>query len=158
MSPVVTALDQIGETEMKTMMDTIRELGRFKTLWKAIRSEDLLKVLNGTGPFTLFAPTDEAFAHLYSDILEVLFRDKIKLSDVLTDHMIPEYITIEEALNRATIQTASGRTLKFSQNGNIIKVDQAHILSPNIVCSNGIVHVVDAVLIRKKFGTKVQET
>ena len=138
------------------MTDTIRGLGGFKTLWKAIRSADLLKILNGRGPFTLLAPTDEAFAHLYSEILEVLFRDKIKLSDVLTDHVIPEYITIEDAVNRHAIQTASGRMLNFSQNGNLIKVDDAHILSNDIVCSNGIVHVVDAVLMPKDFSTTVQ--
>jgi transforming growth factor-beta-induced protein len=158
LAPVVTALKQLGETGMKTMMDTISELGKFKTLWKAIRSSDLLMVLNGRGPFTLFAPTDEAFAHLYSEILEVLFRDKIKLSDVLTDHVIPEYITIEDALNRHAIQTASGRTLKFFQKENIIKVDQAHLLATDIVCSNGIVHVVDAVLMPEEFSTTVQQT
>lgn len=143
---------------MKTMMDTLLELGGFKTLWKAIRSADLLMVLNGTGPFTLFAPTDEAFAHLYADILDVLFRDKIKLSDVLMDHVIPEYVTTEEALSRETIQTAGGRTLKLSLNENIIQVDRAHILAKDIVCSNGIVHVVDAVLMSEEFSAKVQQT
>jgi uncharacterized surface protein with fasciclin (FAS1) repeats len=143
---------------MKTMMDTIRELGRFKTLWKAIRSADLLMVLNGSGPFTLFAPTDEAFAHLYADILDVLFRDKIKLSDVLMDHVVPESITIEEALNRNTIQTAGGRTLKLSQKENLIQVDQANILAKDIVCSNGIIHVVDAVLISEEINTKAHQT
>lgn len=143
---------------MKTTMDTLRELGRFKTLWKAIRSADLLRVLNGAGPLTLFAPTDEAFAHLYSEILDVLFRDKIKLSDVLMDHVIPEYITIKDALDRKTIQTASGRALQFVQNGNVIMVDQAHILSNDIVCANGIVHVVDTVLMPEEFSTTVKQT
>ena len=136
-------------------MDTILELGRFKTLWKAIRSSDLLRVFDSSGPYTLFAPTDEAFAHLYTEILDVLFRDKIKLSDVLTNHVIPEYITAEEALNRETIRTASGQMLKFSRKGDIIQADQAHILAKDIDCSNGIVHVVDAVLTGKEFSTKV---
>jgi len=140
------------------MMDTIHELGRFKTLWKAIRSADLLGVLDSAGPFTLFAPTDEAFAHLYSEILDILFRDKIKLSDVLTNHVIPEYITMEDALSRDAVQTASGRMLKLSQRGNITQVEEAHILARDIVCSNGIVHVVDAVLMPREFNTKVQET
>jgi uncharacterized surface protein with fasciclin (FAS1) repeats len=135
-------------------MNTILELGKFKTLRKAIKSTGLEKVLEGSGPYTLFAPTDEAFACLYVDILEVLFKDKIKLSDVLTYHVIPERITLEDAVRRKSIKTANGQTLGISQNEDMIRADQAHIIETDIVCSNGIVHIIDAVLMPKSIAPK----
>jgi uncharacterized surface protein with fasciclin (FAS1) repeats len=140
---------------MKTIMGTVRELAQFKTLRKAIKSTGLEKILDGSGPFTLFAPTDEAFASLYSDILDVLFRDAIKLSDVLIYHVIPEYITKDIALSRKFIKAANGQTLEFSQNNDGFMVDQAYIIEESIVCSNGIVHIIDAVLMPKKYRTGI---
>ena len=130
-------------------MNTILELGQFKTLQKAIKCTGLEDVLEGSGPFTLFAATDEAFACLYADILDVLFRDAIKLSDVLTYHVIPERVTIEDALSRKSIKTANGQTLEFSQNKKVIRAGQARIIEQDIVCSNGIVHIMDSVLMPK---------
>jgi uncharacterized surface protein with fasciclin (FAS1) repeats len=142
-----------GDT-MKTILETIHKLAQFKTLKKAIKSTGLEKILDGSGPFTLFAPTDEAFASLYADILEVLFRDKFKLSDVLIYHVIPGYINKEIALSRKFIKTANGQTLEFSQNNNIFQVDQAHILEKDILCSNGIIHIIDAVLMPESYRKK----
>ncbi|MGD8540161.1 MAG: fasciclin domain-containing protein [Candidatus Aminicenantes bacterium] len=141
---------------MRSILNTILELGQFKTLRKAIESIGLKNVLEGSGPYTLFAPTDEAFACLYADILDVLFRDAIKLSDVLTYHVIPERMTIEDALRRKSIKTANGQTLEFSQNEDVIRANQANIIEKDIVCSNGIVHIIDAVLMPREYCTKVQ--
>ena len=137
-------------------MKTILELGQFKTFRKAIKSTGLENVLEGSGPYTLFAPTDEAFACLYADILDVLFKDAIKLSDVLTYHIIPERITFKDALRRKSIKTANGQTLEFSQDQEVIRVDHAQIIQRDIVCSNGIVHIIDAVLIPREYCAKVQ--
>jgi uncharacterized surface protein with fasciclin (FAS1) repeats len=143
---------------MRTIMETILESGKFKTLRKALKSTGLKKLLDGAGPFTLFAPTDEAFACLYADILDVLFRDTIKLSDVLTHHVLPESITMKDAVNRKSIETESGQILKFSLDEMTAQVDQARVLEQDIVCSNGIVHIIDSVLIPREYKTKVQLT
>jgi uncharacterized surface protein with fasciclin (FAS1) repeats len=137
-------------------METIRELTQFKTLQKAIRSTGLEKILDGSGPFTLFAPSDAAFADLYADILDVLFRDTVKLSDVLVYHVIPEYITADIALSRKFIKAANGQTLEISRNNEGLMVDQANILGEGVVCSNGIVHIIDAVLMPKKYRTEIE--
>ena len=117
-------------------MDAILELGQFKTLRKALKSTGLKKLLDGAGPFTLFAPTDEAFACLYSDILDVLFRDSIKLSDVLTHHVLPESITMNDAVNRKSIESESGQSFDVRLvggldnsvfQGNVIISEQAFL-------------------------------
>jgi uncharacterized surface protein with fasciclin (FAS1) repeats len=141
---------------MRTIMETILESGKFKTLKKAIRCTGLQKIIGGAGPITLFAPTDEAFARLYSDILDVLFRDSIKLSDVLTHHVVPRHLTMKDALNRKSIASAGGQTLEFSANEEAKQVDQALVLEWDIVCSNGVVHIIDAVLMPREYKTKVQ--
>jgi uncharacterized surface protein with fasciclin (FAS1) repeats len=143
---------------MRTIMETILELRQFKTLRKAIKSTGLQKLLDGAGPFTMFAPTDEAFARLYADILDVLFRDSIKLSDVLTHHVVPESITMEDAVSRTSIESKNGQTLEFSLDKKTMHVDRARVIEGDIVCSNGIVHIIDAVLIPRKYKTKVQLT
>ena len=135
-------------------MGTIREFTQFKTLQKAIKCTGLENILDGSGPLTLFAPTDEAFAGLYADIIDVLFRDKIRLSDVLIYHVIPEYITSDIALSRKFIKAANGQTLEFSQNSEDLQVDRARILEGNIVCSNGIVHIIDVVLMPQSIVLK----
>lgn len=137
-------------------METIQEFKTFKTLIKAIKTVDMLDNLSGDGPFTLLAPTDKAFACLYADIIGVLFRDRIKLIDVLNFHIIPEYITIKEAFDRTEMKTLSGMTINFTQKGKTANVDNAVVCEQDIVCSNGIIHIIDSVLIPKNCRIKVK--
>lgn len=140
---------------MKPILDKIFELKRFKTLLKALKSVDLQDDLSGTEPFTLLAPTDEAFAILYVDILDVLFRDPIKLIDVLNNHLIHETITIKDALKLPKITAINGEALDFHLNGKFVKVNHAVIFEQDIICSNGIVHLVDSVLMPKNYWKKI---
>ena len=137
-------------------METILESGNFKTLIKAIRCTGLQKIISGAGPATLFAPTDEAFARIYSDILDILVKDTITLSDVLTHHVVSGHITMRDALTRKSIESSSGQPLELSASKEATNVDHALVLEEDIICSNGVIHIIDAVLIPQKYKTKVQ--
>ncbi len=128
------------------IVDTAVSAGNFTTLVQAVRAAGLVDVLKGEGPFTVFAPTDEAFAKLPAGTLENLLQDKEKLTAVLTYHVVPGRLMASDVVKKAELKTAQGQNLRVTI-GESAMVDQAKIIKTDIACSNGVIHVIDSVVI-----------
>jgi len=133
---------------MKNLVETAIEAGNFKTLVKAVQEADLVETLQGEGPFTVFAPTDEAFAKLPPGTIENLLSDKEKLTEILTYHVVPDKVMSDAVINIKTATTANGKQLSIDTTTGV-KVDNANVVKTDIECSNGVIHVIDTVLIPK---------
>lgn len=134
------------------IVDTAVGAGSFGTLVKAVQAAGLASVLKGTGPFTVLAPSDEAFAKLPEGTLDSLLADKEKLKAILTYHVIPGYVTskkIVKEFNGKTAPTVNGKevNIKVSKGDNIVTIDKSIITQADIKCGNGYIHVIDNVLI-----------
>ena len=129
--------------DKKDIVDTAVGAGKFETLVAAVKAAGLVETLKGEGPFTVFAPTDEAFAKLPEGTVESLLKpeNKDKLVDILTYHVVPAKVPAKTAvtLNKKTIKVAKKNDGLFLNDSKVVKTD--------IVCSNGIIHVIDAVLL-----------
>jgi len=133
---------------MKNLIETAIEVGNFKTLVKAVQEADLVETLQREGPFTVFAPTDEAFAKLPPGTIENLLNDKEKLTEILTYHVVPDKIMSDAVLKITTATTANGKQLSIDTTTGF-KVGNANVVKTDIECSNGVIHVIDTVLIPK---------
>jgi uncharacterized surface protein with fasciclin (FAS1) repeats len=132
-------------TAAKDVVDTAVAAGSFKTLVQAVQAAGLVDTLKGAGPFTVFAPTDEAFARLPKGALEGLLADKAKLTAVLTYHVVPGRVMAADVVKLTSARTVQGGTLHIdTRNG--VKVDNAKVVKADIACSNGVIHVIDSVL------------
>ncbi len=132
--------------EQHDIVDTAREAGSFTTLLAAVEAAGLEPTLRSDGPFTVFAPTDEAFAQLPKGTLESLLADPAKLTDVLTYHVVPGAVTAAEAAQLTSAPTVQGSGLPLSVDGGIHAGD-AKVVSADIEASNGLIHVIDRVLL-----------
>lgn len=121
--------------------------GDFKTLASALTAGDLVATLKGQGPFTVFAPTDAAFAKLPKGTLEALLKDKDKLRAILTYHVVPGKVLAADVVQMDSAKTVNGKSLKVSKGDGGVQVDQANVVKTDIVASNGVIHVIDTVLI-----------
>lgn len=131
---------------MKNLVDTVIETGNFKTLIKAIQETGLIDTLKNDGPFTVFAPTDEAFSKLPSGTFEDLIKDKEKLTEILTYHVVPNKVMSNQVLKITNARTVNGKQVTIdTKNG--VKIDKATVIKSDIECSNGVIHVIDEVLI-----------
>ena len=130
----------------KDIVDTAISAGSFTTLVKAVQAAGLVDALRSEGPFTIFAPTDEAFAKLPAGTLDTLLADKEKLAAVLTYHVVPGRLTASDVITKSELATLQGQDLKVSV-GESAMVDQAKIVKTDIVCSNGVIHVIDSVVV-----------
>ena len=126
----------------------------FRTLVRALVVTDLVKTLNGKGPFTVFAPTDEAFAKLGAKTLEGLFQPENReaLADILKYHVVPGRVAADEFSANPRPKTVNGATLTVAANGHGVAVNDATVIKADVRCSNGLIHVVDRVLIPSKGG------
>ena len=133
----------------KDIVDTAIEAGSFQTLVTAVRAADLVETLKGDGPFTVFAPTDEAFAKLPKGTLEDLLKpaNKQKLAAILTYHVVPGRLPAGKVVKSDGATTALGQRLQFAVDGDQVRVDKAQVLKTDIECSNGVIHVIDAVVL-----------
>jgi uncharacterized surface protein with fasciclin (FAS1) repeats len=131
----------------KDIVDTAVAAGSFKTLAKLLTDADLVGVMKGPGPYTVFAPTDEAFAKVPKDVLAGLAKDKAKLQAVLKYHVLTSKWTTDDVKLVKQTGTAQGKAVTFGAEGGALTVNGAKILKPNIDCSNGMIHVIDAVLL-----------
>jgi uncharacterized surface protein with fasciclin (FAS1) repeats len=131
----------------KDIVDTAVAAGSFKTLAKLLTDADLIGVMKGPGPYTVFAPTDEAFAKVPKDVLEGLARDKKKLQDVLTYHVLTSKWSSDDIKLVKQTGTAEGKPVQFGTSGGALTVNGAKIVKADIDCTNGMVHVIDAVLL-----------
>ncbi len=151
--PVVAAVAMIAWASMsysandsKDIVDTAVSAGQFNTLAKALTEAGLVQTLKGDGPFTVFAPTDEAFAKLPPGTLEALLNDKAKLTAVLTYHVVPGKVMAADVVRLTEAKTVEGQTVKISTMGSVM-VNDAHVVKTDIVASNGVIHVIDKVIL-----------
>lgn len=134
----------------KDIVDTAIAAGSFKTLVTAVTEAGLVSTLKGKGPFTVFAPTDAAFAKIPKAKLTALLKDKKALTAVLTYHVVPGQVMAADVVKLKGAKTVEGSTAKIQLHEGKVMVDQAHVVKTDIVCSNGVIHVIDAVLMPKK--------
>jgi uncharacterized surface protein with fasciclin (FAS1) repeats len=133
----------------KDIIDTAVAAGSFKTLVLAVQTAGLADTLKGAGPFTVFAPTDEAFAKLPAGTVEGLLKpeNKAKLQAILTYHVVPGRVMAAEVVNISSAKTVNGQSLAVSAKNGGVTVDNAKVVKTDIVASNGVIHVIDAVVL-----------
>lgn len=138
-----------GEEEGKTIVDVAVEAGSFETLVTAVQAAGLVDVLSSEGPFTVFAPTDEAFARLPEGTLEALLSDKEALTQVLTYHVISGRVMAEDVLaaQRVRPETVQGSMLNIRVMDGSVRVDEATVVQADVEASNGVIHVIDRVVL-----------
>jgi uncharacterized surface protein with fasciclin (FAS1) repeats len=129
------------------IIETAVSAGSFTTLAKAIETAGLVETLKGEGPFTVFAPTDEAFAKLPPGALDALLQDKAKLAAVLTYHVVPGRVTSTEVVKLRTAKTVNGKPLTITTADEMVMVDQAMLTQGDVPAKNGVIHVIDRVLL-----------
>ena len=133
----------------KDIVDTAVEAGSFKTLATALGAADLAGVLKGDGPFTVFAPTDDAFAKLPAGTVETLLKpeNKQQLVDVLTYHVVAGKVPAAQVVKLSGASTLNGQRADIKVEGGAVSVDAANVIKTDINCSNGIIHVIDQVIL-----------
>ena len=143
----VIALATLGSAHAKDIVDTAVAAGSFKTLATALQAAGLGDTLKGKGPFTVFAPTDEAFAKVPKADLDALLKDKAKLTAVLTYHVVPGKVMAAD-VKAGKVKTVQGSEISVSTAGGV-KVDAANVVKTDIAADNGVIHVIDSVIMPK---------
>jgi uncharacterized surface protein with fasciclin (FAS1) repeats len=128
-----------------TIVETAVQAGQFSTLVKAIEAAGLVDTLKGEGPFTVFAPSDEAFAKLPEDKLNALLADKEALTKVLTYHVVPGKVMSSD-VQAGEVQTKAGQAITLRTEGGV-QVNDSRVVNADITASNGVIHVIDSVLL-----------
>ena len=141
------AFAALSSAHAKDIVDTAVAAGSFKTLATALQAAGLVDTLKGKGPFTVFAPTDEAFAKVPKADLDALLKDKAKLTAVLTYHVVPGKVMAAD-VKAGKVKTVQGSELTVSTTGGV-KVDAANVVKTDIAASNGVIHVIDRVIMPK---------
>ena len=133
---------------MQNIIDTAVAAGSFKTLAAALTAAGLVDTLKSAGPFTVFAPTDDAFAKLPEGTVDKLLKDVPKLTAILTYHVLSGKVMAADVMKMdgKTAKTVNGADLKISTQGGVNLNGSVHVTKTDIDCSNGVIHVVDAVL------------
>lgn len=135
-----------AEEAAKDIVDTAVAAGDFGTLVTAVKAAGLVETLKSEGPFTVFAPTDKAFAAIPKDKLNALLADKEALTSVLTYHVVPGKVMASDVVKLKTAKTVQGQSVKIKVEGSTVMIDGAKVVKTDIVCKNGVIHVIDAVL------------
>jgi uncharacterized surface protein with fasciclin (FAS1) repeats len=135
----------------KDIVDTAVAAGSFKTLAAALTAGDLVGTLKGEGPFTVFAPTDEAFAKLPAGTLDDLLKpeNKTKLQGILTYHVVPGKVMAADVVKLKSAKTVNGQNVTIKVTDGTVMIDNAKVTKTDIMCSNGVIHVIDAVILPK---------
>jgi uncharacterized surface protein with fasciclin (FAS1) repeats len=141
-----------GSHEKKDIVDTAVSAGSFNTLVAAVKAADLVDTLKGKGPFTVFAPTDDAFAKLPAGTLDDLLKpeNKDKLTSILTYHVVPGKVMAKDVATMKMAETVNGQSFMVNMEGGNVMIDNAKVIQADIECSNGIIHVIDSVIIPKE--------
>jgi uncharacterized surface protein with fasciclin (FAS1) repeats len=136
-------------TAQLDILETAIAAGSFKTLATALDAAGLGKALKGAGPFTVFAPTDGAFAKLPKGLVNILLQpdSKDKLTAILTYHVLPARVTAAEIHQLSSPKTLNGERLQIKVTQGHVQVNQSNVISSDIQCTNGVIHVIDSVLI-----------
>jgi uncharacterized surface protein with fasciclin (FAS1) repeats len=142
---LATAL--VMSAQAKDIVDTAVDAGSFKTLATALGAAGLVETLKGKGPFTVFAPTDEAFAKIPKADLEALLKDKAKLTAVLTYHVVSGNVMAAD-VTAGKVKTVQGSDITVTTKGGVM-VNKAKVIKTDIVADNGVIHVIDTVIMPK---------
>lgn len=143
----------VGSTNLraanKDIVDTAVTAGQFKTLAAALDAADLVDTLKGPGPFTVFAPTDDAFAKLPAGTLEDLLKpeNKAKLAAILTYHVVPGTVMAADVVELKEAKTVNGKMVEVTTKDGTVMINDAKVTSTDIVASNGVIHVIDTVIL-----------
>ena len=148
---LMTVGAQAGSTATKDIVDTAVDAGSFKTLATALQAAGLVDTLKGAGPFTVFAPTDAAFAKLPKGTIEELLKpeNKAKLTAILTYHVVAGKVMAADVVKVKDAKTVQGGSVKVNAAGGKVTIDGANVVKTDIGASNGVIHVVDSVLMPK---------
>jgi len=133
----------------KTIVETAVGAGEFNTLVAAVKAAGLVDTLQGDGPYTVFAPTDEAFKKLPKGTVESLLKpeNKDKLTSILLYHVVPGKVMAADVVKLHEAETAQGTRVDIKTRGKKVMVDNAKVVKTDIECSNGVIHVIDAVIL-----------
>ena len=140
------------ESKSADIVDTAVSAGQFKTLTAALEAAGLVEVLKGDGPFTVFAPTDEAFSKLPEGTVESLLKPENidQLKAILTYHVVSGEVTSKEVVNLDSAKTVNGEMLEINASAEGMSVNQAKVIKADIMTSNGVIHVIDKVVLPPK--------
>ena len=145
MSAVAVSLCLVSAANAEDIVDTAVSAGDFNTLAAALQAANLVDTLKGSGPFTVFAPTDAAFAKIPKADLDALLADKAKLTAVLTYHVVPGAVMSKD-VKAGMVKTVQGSSLTVTTMGGV-KVDNANVTAVDIIADNGVIHVIDTVVL-----------
>ena len=138
-----------ANVDQKDIVDTAVGAKNFGTLVAAVKAAGLVETLKGDGPFTVFAPTDEAFKKLPAGTVESLLKpeNKAKLTAILTYHVVAGKVTSAEVVKLKSAKTVQGSSVDIAVKDGKVKIDNATVTKADIICSNGVVHVIDSVIL-----------
>ena len=141
-----------------TIVQTAVSAGQFTTLASLVQQAGLVDTLSGAGPFTVFAPTDAAFAKVPKATLDALAADPAKLKAVLLYHVVPGRVTAADVVKLSSAKTAEGRSVAIKVADGAVFVDGARVTTPDVLASNGVIHVIDSVLIPRETASAAPKT
>lgn len=136
-----------AEPKMKDIVDTAVAAGSFNTLATALKAAGLVDTLKGKGPFTVFAPTDDAFGKLPAGALERLLADKALLTKVLTYHVVAGKVLAADVVTLSEAKTVEGSAVRIAVANGGVKVNDANVVKTDVGASNGVIHVIDSVIL-----------
>ncbi len=148
---LVLSMGSTGRAQGKDIVDTAVGAGQFKTLAAALGAAGLVETLKGKGPFTVFAPTDAAFAKLPAGTVEMLLKpeNKAKLTAILTYHVVAGKVMAADVVKVTSAKTLQGGSVAVKVTGGKVTIDAANVVTTDIEASNGVIHVIDTVLMPK---------
>lgn len=138
----------MADTPKADIVDTAVAAGSFKTLVAAVKAAGLVDTLKGPGPFTVFAPTDEAFAKLPAGTVEALLKDKVKLGKILKYHVVAGAVAAKD-VKSGMVPTVEGQSITVKADSGGVMVDNAKVVATDVLATNGVIHVIDTVIIPK---------
>jgi len=138
-----------ARAQQKDIVDTAVAAGSFTTLAKALQAAELIQTLKSNGPFTVFAPTDEAFAKLPAGTLADLLKpeNRSKLTAILTYHVVPGKVTASQVTGLTSARTVNGQPLTIAIKDGTVMIDNARVVKTDIAAANGVIHVIDTVML-----------
>jgi uncharacterized surface protein with fasciclin (FAS1) repeats len=140
------AAPAFADNHTMNIVETAVDAGSFETLVTAVEAAGLAETLSGEGPFTVFAPTDEAFAALPEGTVEGLLEDTDALTSILTYHVVPGAVMSGDLSDGMTAETVNGAEITISIDGDTVMVNDATVVTADIEASNGVIHVIDSVI------------
>ncbi|NIO49984.1 MAG: fasciclin domain-containing protein [Candidatus Aminicenantes bacterium] len=141
--------DYMSRKGKKNIVETAVAAGQFNTLVTAVKEADLVETLAGPGPFTVFAPTDDAFAKLPEGTIATLLQNKDQLKAILTYHVVAGKVMASDVVKLQSATTVNGQQITIKVKGGKVMVDNAKVVKTDIECTNGVIHVIDTVMLPK---------